>query len=858
MGEPLLEHLIQNLNLPGYEMKKKIGEGTSGVVYRARQSRLDRPVAIKVLRPSLTDDPSYVKRFHQEIRTVGNLNHPSIVQAYDVGEQDGMHYYVMEYIDGKTLADLIEEEGRISPDRTHTIGLQISRALAHASESGLIHRDIKPENIMIADDGSVKLCDLGLARKRDGDESTDTSQSVLGTPYYMAPEQAQNEELDIRTDIYSLGATIYHAVTGRVPYEGDNVRAILKKHRAGNLTPPRELNPNLSSSLSQLIEKMMAPDPEDRPQSAEQLQESFENLRDGRRKKVKRRSRTVRSGSRRSRKFSNITLVFLLLLGLGLAGGIYFVVFQNKEGQSQTNETSVTTSETDKGTTENAERTGEKGSGSEPSEKETTEKSVQKRFEELKLEAGNIDGTPERVRQLVSRLDALKKHMKDNGLRQEVESFRHSFLNEQARKNLNRHMKELPDASLQQLVKTHQLLVDPPDVFSGTSVWQNDVNEKKQQVRHRIEDRLREMNERQRRKILHRLPEDQAQLVRGLVPEDDQEEQEEKGEGTGTESDVSLPLTLKANEASLDGAVLSKGKVLVRGSKQAHLEWSFPIESKNPVPIRLTFHYLLEGNQKAQVRCLVNGREIVNGTLNPTGGSDNWGTASTDATVASGENTLALVVNGIEGFQLNQVRLHRPDDNEEMDQSISASTASGKGSDNEDLAYEGPLEFIDATVGSVATAINFGGGQTRVEDIQFRADPFSGDDKNARTGRPTQVAGSVKPASARQVYGKQRAGTDMTFVLPLANGRYTIRLYFIETWFSHENGRRFHVSLQGKRVLNNFDIYREAGAKNKGITKTFTDIPVTERKLVLRLKGQVKAGIKDHAIIAGLAIRRTN
>jgi serine/threonine protein kinase len=252
--------------LPGYELMEKLGGGAMGVVYKARQLSMDRIVAVKLLRNRLSKDPVYIKRFVQEAKLAAKLAHNHIVQAIDVGECNGFYYFVMEYVEGPTVAELLAKKGRFSEKESLTIVLHVARALEHAASRKLIHRDIKPENIMITKEGGAKLADLGLAR-----ETTDKAAKVvesglaIGTPYYISPEQARGRtDIDSRSDIYSLGATLYHMVTGQPPFSGVDPREVMLKHLTDPLIPPDHLNTSLSDGFGLVVEKMLAKDRADR------------------------------------------------------------------------------------------------------------------------------------------------------------------------------------------------------------------------------------------------------------------------------------------------------------------------------------------------------------------------------------------------------------------------------------------------------------------------------------------------------------------------------------------------------------------------------------------------------------------
>ena len=269
--------------IPGYRILKKLGSGAMATVFLAKQMSLDRLVAIKVLPKKFSADTNFIERFYKEGRLAAQLNHANIVQAYDVGQAGDHHFFVMEYVEGETVYDRTKAEKRLQESDAIDILIQAAKALQHAHERGLIHRDIKPKNIMITGRNIVKLADLGLARAVD-DEAAAKAEAgrAYGTPYYISPEQIRGE-LDIgpQADIYGLGATCYHMVTGRVPFSGKNPSQVMHKHLKAELTPPDHLNPSLSASFSQVIEMMMAKDRSDRYASASDVLEDLELVRKG-------------------------------------------------------------------------------------------------------------------------------------------------------------------------------------------------------------------------------------------------------------------------------------------------------------------------------------------------------------------------------------------------------------------------------------------------------------------------------------------------------------------------------------------------------------------------------------------------
>ncbi len=266
--------------IPGFQIIKRVGAGAMATVYMAKQLSLDRVVAIKVLPRRMGENREFVERFYKEGRAAAKLNHNNIVQAIDVGEHAGFHYFVMEFIDGKTVYDdLVKNRVYPEPAAIDLI-LQVARALEHAHQRGLIHRDVKPKNIMITKQGVAKLADMGLAREA-GDRQAAVAEAgrAYGTPYYIAPEQIRGEaNIDFRVDIYSLGATFYHMVTSRVPFDGPTPAAVMHKHLREPLTPPDHLNPKLSSGLAEVIEVMMAKDREQRYPSTTDLIKDLDSV----------------------------------------------------------------------------------------------------------------------------------------------------------------------------------------------------------------------------------------------------------------------------------------------------------------------------------------------------------------------------------------------------------------------------------------------------------------------------------------------------------------------------------------------------------------------------------------------------
>ncbi len=275
--------------LPGYHILGKLGKGAMATVYKAKQVSLDRTVAVKVLPRKMSESAEFVDRFYKEGRAAARLSHNNIVQAIDVGSTpDGLHYFVMEYVEGQTLYDIMQPPpvglGRhFAEEEALDICIQMADALAHAHRRGLIHRDVKPKNILLTPQGVAKLTDLGLARATDDKQAAESEAGkAYGTPYYISPEQIRGDvDIDFRADVYSLGATMYHLVTGRPPFEGETPTAVMHKHLKQPLTPPDHLNTHLTSGVGQIIEVAMAKGRDERYASTEDLLEDLRAVRAG-------------------------------------------------------------------------------------------------------------------------------------------------------------------------------------------------------------------------------------------------------------------------------------------------------------------------------------------------------------------------------------------------------------------------------------------------------------------------------------------------------------------------------------------------------------------------------------------------
>ena len=255
-----------------YQIISRVGSGGMADVYKAKDQKLDRLVAVKVLKPEFREDTNFVAKFGKEAQAAAGLSHPNVVNVFDVGEDRGLYYIVMELVEGITLKAYITRKGKLSVKEATSIAIQVSLGLEAAHNRGIVHRDVKPQNIIISTDGKVKLSDFGIAKATNSNTIT---ANVMGSVHYSSPEQVRGGASDARSDIYSLGITMYEMVTGRVPYDGDTTVAVAIKHLQEEMVPPSRYTPDIPYSMEQIILKCTQKNPDRRYQNMAQLIEDL-------------------------------------------------------------------------------------------------------------------------------------------------------------------------------------------------------------------------------------------------------------------------------------------------------------------------------------------------------------------------------------------------------------------------------------------------------------------------------------------------------------------------------------------------------------------------------------------------------
>ncbi|MDR3598222.1 Stk1 family PASTA domain-containing Ser/Thr kinase [Clostridium sp.] len=262
-----------------YELLEKIGEGGMSEVFKARCNKLNRFVAVKILKKEFCNNPDIVEKFKGEATAIATLSDNNIVNILDVGTQDDINYIVMEYVKGKTLKDIIKQVGKMNYETAISVALQIARALDCAHRNKIIHRDVKPQNILVTEDGVMKVTDFGIAKSPTTETITNTS-TIMGSAHYLSPEQAKGSFIDCRTDLYSLGVVLYEMVTGTLPFQADTAVTIALKHLQEEVVPPKNINSKIPESLNQLILKSMQKEPIKRYQSAKEMIADLQKIKD--------------------------------------------------------------------------------------------------------------------------------------------------------------------------------------------------------------------------------------------------------------------------------------------------------------------------------------------------------------------------------------------------------------------------------------------------------------------------------------------------------------------------------------------------------------------------------------------------
>ena len=270
------ETLVREAMAPDYDIQKELGRGGMAIVYKAIQESLGRDVALKVLPQGMTHDRKMLERFHREAQSAAQLNHPHIVTIFDEGELNGVHYMAMEYLEGRDLHAIVQEQGPVSPEQGVTLLAPVAEALGYAHKEGTVHRDVKSSNVMVTDIGRPVLMDFGIAYAGSDARLTQTG-TVLGTPEYMSPEQARGNEVDARGDLYSLGVVLYEALTGELPHTGGHPMSVVYKVLHESYTPPRQHNEDIPEWLEQIVAKLLKKDPNDRYQTGQAAAEALKS-----------------------------------------------------------------------------------------------------------------------------------------------------------------------------------------------------------------------------------------------------------------------------------------------------------------------------------------------------------------------------------------------------------------------------------------------------------------------------------------------------------------------------------------------------------------------------------------------------
>ncbi len=308
-----------------YLVESLVGSGGMANVYKAYDRTEQRTIALKVLRDEHRDDMEFIRRFEREAKAVLTLSHENIVRSYDVGEDEGLSYIVLEYVEGSTLKDIIRSDGQLSPKIAVNITCQVLDALSHAHECGIIHRDVKPQNVIITARGKAKLTDFGIARDASTTTRTFAGQNVVGSVHYISPEQARGENVTAASDIYSCAIMLYEMLTGEVPFGGDNSVAIALKHLQEDIIPPREINARIPRALEDVVVKAASKNPRMRYATARQMKaDLLRALREPNGKFA--RPQTGEGGAPKKKTHSGIiNIAIMLTITLGLFAAMFFI-----------------------------------------------------------------------------------------------------------------------------------------------------------------------------------------------------------------------------------------------------------------------------------------------------------------------------------------------------------------------------------------------------------------------------------------------------------------------------------------------------------------------------------------------------
>lgn len=263
-----------------YALTGQQGSGGMSVIYKAQDLSLGRNVAIKILRPSLTQDVSFLERFHNEARSIANLSHPNIVTVHDFGSDEGAYYIVMELVDGMDLKKIIKAEGALAVERALNLAIQICAGIGYAHRSGLVHADVKPQNVLLTSNEVVKVTDFGIAQALSDTQPQQRAEVVWGSPHYFAPEQARGEQPSPASDVYAIGIVMFEMLTGRLPYSGYNQQELAMAHIKQPVPMVTDINPQVPAELARIVAKVMSKTPNDRYRTADQLKHVLESYRD--------------------------------------------------------------------------------------------------------------------------------------------------------------------------------------------------------------------------------------------------------------------------------------------------------------------------------------------------------------------------------------------------------------------------------------------------------------------------------------------------------------------------------------------------------------------------------------------------